>query len=207
MDEIDIGLQYAKKKKRNRLNQNNIRRCNARSKLSSKSRATSSFGIEQNFMVHFNSMHLSTCAENNSSESHVLSCSTPVIHLHEQIVQNNDDHQSNDESDDLLFDDRVQGKEKPVQSLHQHTSVDCLSFSKSLISFIRKANISKHHTEQLINLIQSSLPQPNSLPSNYSGIINLLSGDTIYLFLFSQTSVIYELRSADTISYLEANYF
>ena len=40
--------------------------------------------------------------------------------------------------------------------------MDLLSFSQNLIQFIRNANISKSNAEQLITLIQSGLPHPNT---------------------------------------------
>jgi hypothetical protein len=207
MNEIDIALQYAKKKKRNRLNQNNIRRCNGRSKLYSNSRATNSLGIEQSVMVNFNSMNLSTFDENNSSKPYDLSCSTSIINVDEQMAENNNYHQSNGTSDYLIFNDLVQDKEKHVRSLHQDTSIDLLSFSKNLSTFIRKSNICKTRVHDLINLVQSSLPQPNSLPATYSRILELLSGNTIYLFSFLQIALIHQSRGANTISYLEKVYF
>ncbi|CAF3826433.1 unnamed protein product [Rotaria sp. Silwood1] len=59
--------------------------------------------------------------------------------------------------------------------------MDCLSFSKHLIEFIRNANVSKTHAEQLITLIQSGLPQPNTLPNNYSDLLKLLSVEDIFI--------------------------
>ncbi|CAF4494968.1 unnamed protein product, partial [Rotaria magnacalcarata] len=54
--------------------------------------------------------------------------------------------------------------------------MDLLSFSQNLIRFIKNANISKANAEQLITLIQSGLPHPNTLPNNYAEILTLLSG-------------------------------
>ncbi|CAF4114417.1 unnamed protein product [Rotaria magnacalcarata] len=47
---------------------------------------------------------------------------------------------------------------------------------KEKLTLHRNANISKANAEQLITLIQSGLPHPNTLPNNYAEILTLLSG-------------------------------
>ncbi|CAF2221045.1 unnamed protein product [Rotaria magnacalcarata] len=158
MDEFDIALEYARKKKRNRFNKNNARRCNARSKFNSKYHDSDSLDIEQ-----------------------YLIDPSVSVNSNEQIIQSHNDHQSNIESNDLVVDGFVQDTAKYIQALHSHTSLDSFSFSKNLISFIRKANISKQHTEHLIGLIQSGLPQPNNLPTNYSALLSFLSVEDLFI--------------------------
>jgi hypothetical protein len=85
----------------------------------------------------------------------------------------------------LDFDDICGHQEIPDLSLHSYTTPGCFSFTKRLIRFIREANISKSHANRLVALIHSVLPQPNTLPKTYYGILNSLSGNFVYLlFLF-----------------------
>ncbi|CAF3834664.1 unnamed protein product [Rotaria magnacalcarata] len=181
MDEFDIALEYARKKKRNRFNKNNARRCNARSKFNSKYHDSDSLDIEQYLIDPSVSVNSSKFFDVYSNKLSFLSYHTSTMNLDEQIIQSHNDHQSNIESNDLVVDGFVQDTAKYIQALHSHTSLDSFSFSKNLISFIRKANISKQHTEHLIGLIQSGLPQPNNLPTNYSALLSFLSVEDLFI--------------------------
>ena len=79
-------------------------------------------------------------------------------------------------SENFYFTNLMHHEEKEKLTLHRYTTMDLLSFSQNLIQFIRNANISKANAEQLITLIQSGLPHPNTLPNNYAEILTLLSG-------------------------------
>ncbi|CAF5196216.1 unnamed protein product, partial [Rotaria magnacalcarata] len=98
-----------------------------------------------------------------------------IIHLGEHITENDHEEESIDISDNSLVNDLIQQKEKNISNLHQYTSTHCLSFAENLTSFIRKANIAKSHVENLIGIIQMGLPQPNTFPTNYCGLLDLLS--------------------------------
>ncbi|CAM4791381.1 unnamed protein product [Rotaria magnacalcarata] len=180
MDEIDIALQFAKKKKIDRLKTNNIRRCNTRFKSYSNFRSSSSFDIDDSMMVDFNSINL-VAHNNKSSKSHILPCLMLIIHLGEHITENDHEEESIDISDNSLVNDLIQQKEKNISNLHQYTSTHCLSFAENLTSFIRKANIAKSHVENLIGIIQMGLPQPNTFPTNYCGLLDLLSVEDIFV--------------------------
>ncbi|CAF1297839.1 unnamed protein product [Rotaria sp. Silwood1] len=181
MNEIEIGLEYAKNKKKARLHKNNISRRKLRTKCNSILHPNDSIDIETSVITNLGLMTISS-DENNMNQPDVRSHSTSVNILSDQIEENIDE--SSIGFDNLDFNDLMHHQEAENSNLHEYTSMDCLSFSKHLIEFIRNANVSKTHAEQLITLIQSGLPQPNTLPNNYSDLLKLLSGNIINFFSF-----------------------
>jgi hypothetical protein len=180
MNEIEIALQYAKRKKLDRLNKNKVYRRRTRSNFRSDSYSINSPVIEQSVIQNMFSIKLMSPEETSVLRSQTPSGSILIMNSNEKTAENEDDLCSI--VGDIHFDDFSQQQEISNLSLHPYTSMSFFLFSKNLINFIRNANISKTHTEQLINLIQSGLPHPNTLPNTYSDLLNLLHGNTIYLF-------------------------
>ncbi|CAF1285763.1 unnamed protein product [Rotaria sordida] len=179
MDEIEIALQYAKEKKIARYKKEKLRRYKARLNSRFNFNSTNSLETEQSITKKFTLMKLPSHNEKDFIEIDVSCGPTESLDTNGQITDNI--NQLCTTSDILDFSDLVPYQEKKNSHLHQYTSVSCFLFSHNLIDFIRKANISKTHAEHLINLIQSVLPQPNTLPDDYAGILNLLSVENLFI--------------------------
>ena len=174
MIEIKFALEYALKRKTNRLKKNKIYRRKSRSYFS-KSSAYDSYNIEQSTMNRNFSKNLALLDKEDLDKIDIRSASPTNNEKEKQRCEIVSSLSSTYECID--FDDICGDHQIPDLNLHPYTTINCFSFAKDLISFIRKTNISKTHADQLVALIQSALPQPNSLPITYSKILNLLSGN------------------------------
>lgn len=173
--EIDIALEYANKRKKTRLNKNRIYRRKVRSRLHQHLHPNQSFDIESSVIKKLISIKLTNSVEDILHEPYVQSSLKSNISPNNQIEENDDNLTSYSDTSDFF--DNFHHQETNNLNLHHYTSLSCISFSKNLIDFIRKANISKSHSEHLIKLIRSALPQPNNLPKNYTDLLDLLSGN------------------------------
>jgi hypothetical protein len=195
MKEIEFALEYARRRKTIRLNRNKIQRRVSRAKYLSNLSSSDSFIIKEFILENIRSMNVMLSNEKTSTEGNISPSSTTIV--------NPENIDSSFSSNDFLnFDDIVRNEEIPNLPLHYYTSMDYFCFSKNLLSFIRKSNISKTHAQALIRLIQSGLPKPNSLPRTYSGILNLLSGKFICLFLLFLSRRNYQWISTNLVSYI-----
>jgi hypothetical protein len=181
MNEIELALEYARRRKTNRLKQNKIHRRKVSANLFSNLSSSDSFDVEQSLTNNIFSINLTLSSE-GSNEVNIPSLSPTNNNKEKEISQNVDSPLPTYEC--LDFDDICGHQEIPDLNLHPYTTLGCFSFAKHLINFIRKANISKSHVDHLVALIQSALPQPNTLPNTYSKILNLLSGNFVYLLFF-----------------------
>lgn len=81
---------------------------------------------------------------------------------------------------DAVLEDLMQSSGVPVASqskaLHNHTDVSVVDFCRSLVVFTRKSNLCKTHVKDLLDLINSALPQPNYLPTSVSSLLEKVSG-------------------------------
>jgi hypothetical protein len=183
MNEISISLEYARRKKLIRLKQNKIYRQKFHSKIISNARLTDAAGTEESMRNPITSTNLLMCDEENLIEDIPCVPSAEDCREEKEAVENCGSSPS--DYDHLEFDYICCNERVPVPdtTLHPYTTQGCLSFMRDFISFIRRANLLKSHTNHLINLIQSSLSQLNALPKTYSNILDALSGKFIYLFL------------------------
>jgi hypothetical protein len=184
MDEIDVALEFAKQKKMNRLRMNNVRRLCAREKPYRRITLNNSSNIDPFILENLNSMHLNPLEQNNSIKS------TPGLHSAEMVFseitfvpdESMGARLSSDEDDECnSFIHRDESK-KQLSKLHPYTSIDKFSFCKDLIKFIRKANLSKTHAEELTRLFNNSFPQPHGLPNTYYGLLDFLSGSIVFFY-------------------------
>lgn len=182
MNEIELALEYARKRKTSRLKQNKLHRRQARAKCYSNLSTSDSFDVEQSLMNNIFSKNFTLSNEEDSNEVNIPSVSPTNNNEEKQISQNVDSPPSTYEY--LDFQDICGHQEIPDLNLHPYTNLGCFTFVKHLIDFIRKTNISKSHADDLIALIQSALSQPNTLPTTYSKILNLLSGNFVHLLFF-----------------------
>lgn len=185
MNEIELALEYARKNKINRLKKNKINRRKSRGCFS-KSSTHDSFDIEQSTMNRSFSINLTLSDKEDSDKIDIRSASPMDNDEEEKRFENVGSLPSTYECID--FDDICGDHEISDLNLHPYTTISCFSYAKDLIHFIRKTNISKTHANQLVALIQSALPQPNTLPITYSKILNLLSSNFIYLIFIFPTS-------------------
>lgn len=174
MNEIEIALEYAKQKKTTRSHKNNISRRNARLKCNSILDSNRTNAIDPCIITNFHSMAIHMFNNNNMNQYDPLSCSLPADNLNDSVEENADEVLITPHSFD--FSSRMHHHVKETLTLHKYTTMDRLLYSKNLIEFIRNANISKSSVAQLITLIQSGLPHPNTLPNNYAEILKLISG-------------------------------
>ena len=181
MEEIEIALQYAKKKKTDRLKQNRIYRQKSRIQTYSSLSSADLYDAEAFSMENIVSVNPAPSDEEISIPTETPRMPMIPVSLMTAISKDGDSTSSNNNF--LDFDDLVHDEEIPRLPLHQHTSMDCFSFAKDLIEFIRKANICKTHAERLVSLIHAGLPQPNAFPKTYINILDLLSGKSVYLLL------------------------
>ncbi|CAM4845118.1 unnamed protein product [Rotaria magnacalcarata] len=98
-----------------------------------------------------------------------------------QISNLNENNSTEKEENSSVFFDLAHYQQLDNLNLHAFTSINCVSFSHNVINFIRNANISKSHAQQLIDPIQSGRPQPNNLPNNYLDVFKLLSVDNLFM--------------------------
>ncbi|CAF2104138.1 unnamed protein product [Rotaria magnacalcarata] len=178
MSEVEIALQYAKNKKNNRLRRNNINRLIGRFKANACSCSKDSMDMQSSVISSLSSMTITTDDVNNKIQPNELLSSISNFN------ENNSAEDEDDLSDNYDFTDLMHYEQPDNLNLHAYTSINCLSFSHNVINFIRNANISKSHAQQLIDLIQSGLPQPNNLPIYYLDVLELLSGLEIHCFFF-----------------------
>jgi hypothetical protein len=186
MNEIELALQYARRKKKIRLNQNKVYRRKARSKYSNLF-TVGSFDMHKSRMKNISSLQLPSSKSNEEDpiRSFTLSCSTTTIDLKNNTPTN--DNRLSASHSYLDFEDIVCDQRMPPLDLHRYTHINNLDFSNDLLHFIRKANVSKKHAKYLVSLIQSALPQPNNFPKTYLDILDLLSGNSMdLLFLFDR---------------------
>jgi hypothetical protein len=183
MNEISIALEYVRRKKLIRLKQNKIYRQKFRSKMISSACLSDAAGAEESMRNPITSTNLLVRDEEDLIED--IPCVPPTEDCREEKEAVENCGSSSSDYDHLEFNDICCDEQVPMPdtALHPYTTQGCLSFMRDFISFIRSANLSKSHANHLINLIQSSLPQPNALPKTYSNILNALSGKFIYLFL------------------------
>lgn len=177
MDEIGIALEYAKKKKAIRVNKNKISRRKIRSKCKSILQPNDVLDIDPSVVKNLNSMAIGTPDNNDMNEHDGQSCFLSIGSINDQVEENVSEESTGFDNSD--FTNLMHHHLIEYTNLHEYTTMDRLSFSKNLMEFIRNANIAKSNAEQLIALIQSGLPQPNTLPKNYSEILKLLSGISI----------------------------
>ncbi|UJR12987.1 hypothetical protein I4U23_000013 [Adineta vaga] len=170
------------RKKANRLKQNNFYRRMARLKCSSSTSLCDTFSTEESMPNKISSQNLTLLDEQASTKTNITSASSLV---------NIDEQRENRETESIYstyessnFDNIFFRQQISDLTLHPYTTGSCYSFTKTLVTFIRKANISKRHANYLIGLIYSSLPQPNTFPKSYSGLLILLSGSLIDFAFF-----------------------
>jgi hypothetical protein len=81
---------------------------------------------------------------------------------------------------DAVLEDLMQSSGTLIASqskaLHNHTDVSVVDFCRSLVLFTRKSNLCKTHVKDLLDLINSALPQPNHLPTSVSSLLEKVSG-------------------------------
>ena len=81
---------------------------------------------------------------------------------------------------DAVLEDLMQSSGVPVASqskaLHNYTDVSVVDFCRSFVLFTRKSNLCKTHVKDLLDLINSALPQPNYLPTSVSSLLEKVSG-------------------------------
>lgn len=178
MNEIHIALEYAKKKKIVRLKKNKMYRRKARSQFEPNFQFNdSSDDVEPSITNDLSLMKLTSDdsdVDERVMDCGMLLCSTPNAFVNDQIQENVDECSST--SDNFDFQDLIHDQVIDNSSLHQYTSMKSQLFLKKLIEFIRNANLSKRHAEDLLHIIQSGLPQPNNFSTNYSALLNQLSG-------------------------------
>lgn len=184
---VEIALQYATKKKDNRLKQNKVYRRLARSRRSLSASLCDTLFIEESMPNEIAPQTLSLLDDQVSGKAD-MTPTLSLIRLKEEIIKNDEIESTYSTGENSSFDDMIFSQDISDLSLHPYTTQGCLSFTKELISFIRKANISKRHADFLIRLIHSSLPQPNTCPKTYCGLLNLLSGTAIHFALFLSIS-------------------
>ena len=178
VDEILTALEDAKQKRKRRLNDNSDRRRKARLKARLDS---SDFMHDDQFHPVLDiSIHTSPTTEACCSTHDYVFLDPPLItNCQENIVT--DDVLSSD-IDDLTFEDLMMGNQPNNDHLlHPYTSIHIHSFSRRILRFIRQTNLSKNHTKDLIDLVQSALPQPNFLVKNYANLLEMLSGEMIHI--------------------------
>ncbi|CAF2219173.1 unnamed protein product [Rotaria magnacalcarata] len=129
-----------------------------------------SMDMQSSVISSLSSMTITTDDVNNKIQPNELLSSISNFN------ENNSAEDEDDLSDNYDFTDLMHYEQPDNLNLHAYTSINCLSFSHNVINFIRNANISKSHAQQLIDLIQSGLPQPNNLPIYYLDVLELLSG-------------------------------
>lgn len=173
MSENEIALQYAKIKKNNRLKKNRIYRRMGRFKVQKCTCSTGLANSESSIISNLNSMKIASNDQNNEIHRNDKRSSASNLNATKAIQQLDESILSSDGYD---FSDLMSYQQPNNLNLHAYTSLNCSSFSQSIINFIRKANISKSNAQQLIDLIQSGLPQPNNLPYNYQNVLELLTG-------------------------------
>ena len=186
MDEITISLQYAKDKRTTRLHKSNVSRQAARLKCNSILHSSDITSTDSSIITNLNSMATDISDNDDMNPYNAQLCSLSTNDLDKSVKDNVEEASLVSENFD--FTDIMHRKEKEKLTLHKYTTMDLLSFSQNLIQFIRNANISKSNAEQLITLIQSGLPHPNTLPNNYVEILKLLSGNS-FDFAFFQFSI------------------
>ena len=174
MDEITISLQYAKDKRTTRLHKSNVSRRAARLKCNSILHSSDITHTDSSIVTNLNSMTIDTSDNDDMDQYDAQPCSLSTNDLNKLVKDNVDEVSIVSENFD--FTNLMHHEEKEKLTLHRYTTMDLLSFSQNLIQFIRNTNISKANAEQLITLIQSGLPHPNTLPNNYAEILTLLSG-------------------------------
>ena len=64
--------------------------------------------------------------------------------------------------------------------LHNYTNISALTFCENFSSFLRKAQVNKSHSSDLLQLIKTLLPIPNHLPSNMEDLLSLLNVKDIF---------------------------
>ena len=181
MNDAEIALEYAKNKKKNRLNKNIIYHRMGRFKAHICSCSKDSMNTESCVISNLNSITIASNDENNKNQLNDLL--SPLSNLDESNPTEKVD-ESALTSYNYDFSNLMHYQQPDNLNLHIYTSINCLSFSQNIINFIRKANISKSHAQQLVDLIQSGLPQPNNLPNNYLDMLKLLSGFKTHCFFF-----------------------
>jgi hypothetical protein len=81
---------------------------------------------------------------------------------------------------DAVLEDLMQSSGVSIASqseaLHNYTNVSVVDFCRSLVLFTRKSNLCKTHVKDLLDLINSALPQPNHLPTSVSSLLEKVSG-------------------------------
>ncbi|CAF2219194.1 unnamed protein product [Rotaria magnacalcarata] len=182
MNEIHIALEYAKKKKNVRLKKNKIYRRKARSLFEPNFQFNDSSDVEPSVINDLSLIKLTSDdydVDERVMDCGKLMCSTPNTLLNDQIQENFDECSSTSDNSD--FHDLIHDPIINNSTLRQYTSMNSQLFLQKLIEFIRSANLSKLHAEDLLHLIQSGLPQPNNFSKNYSDLLNQLSVENLFL--------------------------
>ena len=179
MNEIELALEYTRRRKTNRLKKNKLYRRKARANCFSNLSASDSFDDEQSLTRNIFSINLTLSNEEGSNEVNMPSLSPTDNNIEKKVPEHVDSPTWNYQYLDL--DDICVQQEISDVSLHAYTTLGRFSFAKGLINFIRKTNLSKTHANHLVALIQSALPQPNTLPMTYAKILSLLSGNFVSL--------------------------
>lgn len=60
--------------------------------------------------------------------------------------------------------------------LHQHTDFTMLKFCSKLLHILRKANVCKSHSSEILRLIGTALPQPNNMPRSIPSLLQTIGG-------------------------------
>ncbi|CAF4148443.1 unnamed protein product [Adineta steineri] len=173
MNELELALEYAQKRKANRLKQNKHYRRTVRANRFSNLSISDSVDVEhsitnENSFINITLSNEEVLNKEDLNEEDLNEEDLNGVNVPSISASNND---SND-----IFDH----KDISDLDLHPYTNLGCFSFAKNLIRFIRKTNISKIHANYLIGLIQSALPQPNTLPITYSKMLTSLSGSLVF---------------------------
>ncbi|CAF1354997.1 unnamed protein product [Adineta steineri] len=173
MNELELALEYAQKRKANRLKQNKHYRRTVRANRFSNLSISDSVDVEHSITNENSFINITLSNEEVLNKEDLNEQS-----LNEEDLNEEDLNGVNVPSISANSNDIFDHKDISDLDLHPYTNLGCFSFAKNLIRFIRKTNISKIHANYLIGLIQSALPQPNTLPITYSKMLTSLSGFT-----------------------------
>jgi len=119
------------------------------------------------------------CGANNSSENDILlEYNLPDI---DNILSTDE---SIDDDDDDNDDDAIRAQSLlpvPIERpLHYFTNISTNEYCRSLARLLRDSNICKSHSNRLISLIKSILPQPNYMPSSANELYTLMNVENLF---------------------------
>ncbi|CAF3252714.1 unnamed protein product [Rotaria socialis] len=139
MNDIEIALQYAQKRKKIRLGKNKIyrRQARAKSQLISYFEDSSDVESESSMITNFNAIKVNSYDEKDEYEDSVTPNSIPMNNENRQTEEVLDDSSSS--YDNTKFHDIVSDEDTSDLNLHNHTLTNCFSFCQNLIDFIPKA--------------------------------------------------------------------